>query len=101
MKRINDSVSGKLRLPDNAIVIDAENLHFLPLFTKRRMELLRLIRTEQATTVSALANALGRKKSAISRDLHILEGGALVTRERNGKTVRAQAETDYIVVALP
>lgn len=65
------------------IVIDKETAESV--LTDRRLELLEYLRDNQVESVTALAEALGRDKAAVSRDLDLLWEESVIDFEREGR----------------
>ena len=98
MALINEQLEG--RLPPRLIIIDVKNKNPWELFTTRRMQLLGLLKGVKDMTVQDIANATGRKKEAVSRDLHLLEQYGVIIMNRNGKRVYASANADAIMIPI-
>src|SRR3972149_6581325 len=82
---VSGIVEGKLNLPNNTIILDADVL--LELFTKKRLELIQYINSCKPKSIKELAELVGRKKQAVFRDLKILERHELVNLTKKGKEV--------------
>lgn len=65
------------------IVIDKETAETV--LTDRRLELLEYLRDNEVESVTALAEALGRDKAAVSRDLDLLWEESLIDFEHEGR----------------
>ena len=65
------------------IVVDKETAEAL--LTDRRLELLEYLRDNEVASVTALAEALGRDKAAVSRDLDLLWAESLIDFEHEGR----------------
>ncbi|MDZ7701314.1 MAG: ArsR family transcriptional regulator [Halobacteriales archaeon] len=65
------------------LVLDKETAD--QVLTARRLELLEYLRDNEAESVTGLADALGRDKAAVSRDLDLLWEHSLVDYERDGR----------------
>jgi predicted transcriptional regulator len=72
----------------------------LTALTAETLELLNVIATHPATTVSGLAQHLGKAQSNVSRSLQRLAGHGLVRLVREGREVRPQLVSTEIKVDL-
>ncbi len=69
-------------------------------FTKRRMELINVLKRGKRETVSELSEKLGRRLSAVERDLKILEGLGVVDMMKKGRTVTPRLRGEVLVIPL-
>ena len=97
-KLIDGVVDGTIDIPDNAIIIDPDVL--IQIFTKRRIELIQFINKYKPKSVQELADLTKRKKQAVDRDLKMLEGLGLLTKEKNGRTTTPVLENKFVVMGL-
>ena len=92
---VNETVS----VPDNALVfLDYTDL--LEVFTKKRLELIKLIDREKPNSLQDLVKLTDRKKQAINRDLRILETHEVVKFEKKGREVIPKLNKKVIMLPL-
>lgn len=92
IKMTEDIIAHPDKYPDDFVVIPLEPGLLSQILSRERIRLLSLLREHGPfKSVGALAKALGRSESRVSRDLMMFEGSGLVVVEREGKskTVRA------------
>jgi len=75
------------KLPEN-IVLSLSEEEITKMFTKKRLELIRVIKEKHPASIGALAKLVKRDPTAVERDLKILEGFEIVTLEKEGRTRR-------------
>lgn len=64
------------------------------------MALLKAIREQHPDSMDALAQAVGKQASNVSRSLHNMADYGLVKLNKNGRTVTPQATFDHLSVEL-
>jgi predicted transcriptional regulator len=98
-KLINAVVNEGIDLPDNALVfLDTETA--LQIFTKKRLELVRLINAKKPCSAQELVKLTKRKKQAVNRDLKILEQHEIIRLEKKGRTVKPKIYRQAILFPL-
>ncbi len=85
-------------LPDNALLSLPEST---VLFTKKRLELMDIIRRKRPQSVQELALLTKRVKQAVTRDLRILQRFEVVRLEKKGRKVIPRIQRELIVLAIP
>ncbi len=81
---IEGVVNGTIELPNDALVfLDSESV--VDVFTKKRLQLIRLINENSPKSIQELANIAKRKKQAVDRDLKLLEKYEIVELDRVGR----------------
>ena len=96
---IEGVVNETIDIPDNALVfLDYDDL--LEVFTRKRLELVRLIDTAKPSSLQELAKLTRRKKQAINRDLRILERQEVLKLEKNGRNVVPKLNKKVIMIPL-
>ena len=96
---IKGVVKETVSVPDNALVfLDYNDL--LEVFTKKRLELIKLIDKEKPKSLQELAKLTDRKKQAINRDLRILENHEVVKFEKKGRVVIPRLNKKMIMLPL-
>ena len=96
---IKGVVSGTIDVPNNAMIFLDSNA-LIEIFTKRRMELIRLIDQFNPRSIQTLANLTERKKQAVDRDLKILEHHELIRLEKKGRTVSPKIEKKFLIFGV-
>lgn len=88
------------RYPDDFVVLPLEPGELTRLLTDARLRLLCELRDRGPyESVTALAEALDRDQSRVSRDLKALSDMGLVLLERTGKAKRVEATDRLILLA--
>ena len=87
-----------LDIPDNAIISLPESTG---IFTKKRLELIEIIKQKHPRSVQELARMTRRAKQAVTRDLKILERFEIVKLEKKGRTSLPIVELEVVVLAIP
>lgn len=96
---IKGIVDGTIDIPNNSMIfLDSNDM--IEIFTKRRMELIRLIDQFHPKSIQILADLTERKKQAVDRDLKILENHEIIQLEKNGRTVSPKIEKKFLVLDL-
>jgi len=96
-KLVENMLSGSI--PENAMIfLNADDIP--EVFTKQRLALIRKIHEGHPESIQALADALGRKKQAVHRDLKLLLGHNVVGLEKKGREVVPTVTKEYIYVPL-
>lgn len=72
--------------PDNTVYF-RDFGQFSAVLSAKKLELLGYLSEVTGQTVTSAAISLGRKKEAVSRDLHQLEAMGLLEMEKRGKSV--------------
>jgi len=86
--------------PDRALVLTLTDEEWTVLFTPRRIELIKTIRTEKPGSVSELAKLVGRKVEAVDRDLKILETHGIIELERVKNRVTPRIKKEFIILPI-
>lgn len=86
--------------PDKGIILAMSDKEISKAFTRRRIELINLLRGGEKKTVSELSENLGRKLSAVERDLKILEGLGVVDMEKKGRVVIPSLRGEVLIIPL-
>lgn len=96
---IKGIVRGTIDVPDNAIIFLGPNA-LIEIFTKRRMELIKLIDEFHPKSIQTLVNLTERKKQAVDRDLKILERHEIIRLQKEGRTVSPKIEKKFLVFGV-
>lgn len=86
--------------PDEGILLSLSDTEMTQLFTKKRLELIRLIQKKKPKSVTELSDLSERMLSAVMRDLELLEALHIVTLEKKGKTVFPKVEKELLILPL-
>ena len=71
------------------------------MFTKRRLELIQIIKMHHPQSVGEIAKITKRPKQAVTRDLKILERFGVVRLERAGRTSLPILEREIVLFSFP
>ncbi len=85
-------------LPDNTILALPESTS---IFTRKRLELLDLIKIHHPQSVQELARITKRTKQAVTRDLKILEKFEIIRLEKKGRESLPLIQREVVVLAIP
>ena len=86
--------------PDKGIILAMSDEEVSKAFTRRRVELINVLKSGKKKTVSELSEKLSRKLSAVERDLKILEGLGIVDMEKKGRTVTPRLRGEVLIIPL-
>lgn len=101
VKKILDAeLEGEIKLPSKLVIFALTNEEITEIMTKRRLEVLRLIKNLKPKTVKELAQKSGRLIEAVDRDLRILKKYELVKLVRHKNGVMPVIDKEAIVVPL-
>lgn len=93
-------IDGTVKAPDNAVIFHITDEQLFETVTRKRLELIRVIRKNTPTSVIDLAKMVNRTKQAVDRDLKILEKNDLISLERKGKKVTPLVEKDAVIFSF-
>jgi len=88
------------KYPDKATIISLSDEEMTQLFTKKRLELVRLIRNKKPNNATKLSKLAGRRLSAVMRDLELLQKFSIVQLEKKGKNIRPKVTTEILILPL-
>ncbi len=94
----HELLNERIDLPDNAIIALPESIS---IFTKKRLELIEVIKMRRPKSVQELARITRRAKQAVTRDLKILERFEIVRLEKKGRNSRPLVEREVVVLSIP
>ena len=100
MAVIRESVKNPNKIPDDVILLSLDKEEITEIFTKKRLELISVIKKEKPQTMSELANKVKRELPSVERDLKILESYGIVELEKTGREVRPLVEKEMLVLPL-
>ncbi|MFH1364739.1 MAG: HTH domain-containing protein, partial [Candidatus Aenigmatarchaeota archaeon] len=87
MAYIRESIKHPEKTPDDVLLLSLSKEELTQLFTKRRIELIELLKKKGPMTMSNLAKLLKRELSAVDRDMKALEGFGVVMLDKKGREV--------------
>ena len=88
-------------LPDKLIILPVSSREISSIMTNKRMELINTIKENRnSLTVTQLSRILGRKESAIQRDLSLLERYSIIQIKKKGRATIPQVFAESIVFPL-
>jgi len=93
-------IDGTIKTPDKAIVFHITDKQMFETITRKRLELIRVIKKRTPKSIMELSKLVNRTKQAVNRDLKILERNSLVSLERNGKTVIPVVEKEAMIFSF-
>jgi len=93
-------IDGTVKAPDNAIVFHITDDQMFETITRKRLELIRVIKRKTPQSIIELAQMVNRTKQAVDRDLKILEKNDLVSLERKGKNVTPVVEKEALIFSF-
>jgi len=88
------------KYPDRATLVSLSDEEMTQLFTKKRLELVRVIQKSKPSNISALSELVGRRISAVMRDLELLEKFMIVKLEKKGKNVKPRVIKSLLILPL-
>tara|TARA_Y100000310_G_scaffold172170_1_gene172287 strand:+ start:7319 stop:7705 length:387 start_codon:yes stop_codon:yes gene_type:complete len=97
---IEADIKGEIDLPDRCIMISFTDEEISSIFTKKRIELIRTIDNTKPKTIKSLADSVGRKLSAVDRDLKLLIKKGIVETKRNKRGVQPTLQKAVIIVPI-
>jgi len=93
-------VDNPKKLPRNNIIyVDSVN-DLQTLFAPKKIELMRLIKEKQNTSIKDIARKLKRKREAVSRDIHLLQSYGLIQLIRKGNKVFSVVKAEKLVIPI-
>jgi len=101
VKRFFDEVWQKPdKFPNKSVVLSLRDEEITRIFTKKRLQLIRIIQTKKITFLSELTKLTKRELPAIDRDLKILEGFGIVELEKVGRIIKPSVKKELLIVPL-
>jgi len=101
VKRFFDEVWQKPdKFPNKSVVLSLRDEEITRIFTKKRLQLIRIIQTKKITFLSELTKLTKRELPAIDRDLKILEGFGIGELEKVGRIIKPSVKKELLIVPL-
>ena len=86
------------KYPDNMMVLSFTDAEMTQIFTRRRLELIRTIQEKKPKNVSGLSEIVGRRVSAVLRDLKLLKGQGILELKKDGKNVIPRVAKNLVII---
>jgi len=99
-RMIEEAVERSELYPDRLTVIALSDALKANLFTPRRLQLIEALQAKPATSISELADRLGRPIASVSRDIRILNAYGLVELRQEGRSKVPVLVPTHIVITL-
>ena len=100
MAYMNKVLENPDKYPNKGLIMPLSDEEMTHLFTKKRLELVRLIQNKKPNNVTKLSELASRKISAVMRDLMLLEKFSIVKLEKKGKNVKPKVTTEILILPL-
>lgn len=97
---LNNVWRNPAKYPDKGLILSLSDTELTQLFTRKRMELVRLIQNRKPANATKLSKLAGRQLSAVMRDLELLEKFGIVVLEKQGKNIVPMARAEILVLPL-
>ena len=88
------------KYPDKGLLLSLSDEEMPQIFTKERLKLVRLIQGKKPKNVTELSALVGRRLSAVIRDLELLERFQIVELQKNGKNVIPTVKKEILIIPL-
>ncbi len=88
------------KYPDEALLLSLSDEEITQVFTKKRLELVRLIQSKKPKNATKLCELTGRRLSAIMRDLELLEKFSIIELGKKGKNIVPRVEKEILILPL-
>ncbi|HZX19414.1 MAG TPA: hypothetical protein VFF13_00175 [archaeon] len=97
---LNKVLKNPNKYPDKGLILSLSDEEMTQVFTKKRLELIRLIQSKKPNNATKLSELAGRRLSAVMRDLELLEEFTIVQLEKKGKNIKPRVTTEILVLPL-
>lgn len=97
---VDDIITNPDKYPDRFIPIPLKHKEVTEIFTKKRTELIGLIKRKQPITVTELAHITNRPITAVIRDVSLLKHLHIVSAEKKGREVILTIKQDFLVIQI-
>lgn len=88
------------KYPDKGVLLSLSDQEITQVFTKKRLELIRLIQNKKPKNASELSGLACRRLSAVLRDLELLERSHIVELEKKGKNIIPRVTKEILILPL-
>jgi len=99
-KMVEEAIKHPELAPERVIVISLTEEEKENILTPKRLELIRTIKKQKPKSVKELAEIVGRRVDAVSRDLKILENYGFLELLQVGKQKQPLIEKDALLIPL-
>ena len=100
MAFLNKVMENPAKYPDKGVILSLSDDEMTQVFTKKRLELVRLIQNKKPSNATKLSELAGRRLSAVMRDLDLLEKFHVIELEKNGKNIKPTVKSEILVLPL-
>ena len=88
------------KYPDEGVLLSLSDEEMTQVFTKKRLELIRLIQKKKPKNATKLSELTDRQLSAVMRDLELLEKFHIVELEKKGKNIVPKVTKELLILPL-
>ncbi len=88
------------KYPDKGLLLSLSDEEITQVFTKKRLELVRLIQGKKPKNATKLANLADRRLSAVMRDLELLKKFHIVDLNKKGKNIVPTVTKEILILPL-
>ncbi|MBN2066855.1 MAG: hypothetical protein JW744_00115 [Candidatus Diapherotrites archaeon] len=88
------------RYPDNGLILSLSDEELTQIFTKKRLQLVRLIQSRKPKNATKLSELANRRLSAVARDLELLNRFHIIDLEKKGKNIVPMVSKDILILPL-
>jgi predicted transcriptional regulator len=99
-KAVGEAIKGPVPETDRSVVFVRDAKMLSKVLSEKRLELMRAIKGHPDYNVSQLAELLGRKQEAISRDISILKKYGMVVTEKREKEVYPEVRPTHVLIEI-
>lgn len=100
MAFLNKVIKNPGKYPDEGLLLSLSDKEMTQIFTKKRLELVRLIQTKKPKNATKLSELTRRRLSAVLRDLELLEKFHIVELEKKGKNIVPKVTKEVLILPL-
>ena len=88
------------KYPNKGLLLSLSDEEVTQIFTKKRLELIRLIQSKKPKNTTGLSKLAKRRLSAVIRDLELLERNNVITLEKKGKNIIPIVSKEILILPL-
>lgn len=99
VKTVKEGMKGPVPKTSKHIIFVKDSRTASSIISPKRLELMRAIKEHPEYSISKLAEELGRKREAVSRDVSFLRAHGIIETER-GKKVKAEVKPTHVVIEI-
>src|SRR3989338_4032099 len=86
--------------PGRGVLLSLSDDEMTQVFTKKRLELIRLIQNKKPKNATKLSELTGRQLSAVLRDFELLEKVHIVELQKKGKNIVPNVTKEILILPL-